>query len=289
MSRPLLLGFAEYHDQAQAVARAAGLPYANVDVHHFPDGESLVRLPTELPEKIIFCRSLDRPNDKLVELILAAAEARELGARHLTLVAPYLCYMRQDKSFHDGEAVSQRVIGGLLAQAFDAVVTVDPHLHRVHKLSEAVPTTSSLALCAARPIAEFLAGELDDPLLVGPDAESEQWVAAVAAYQGLDYVVGSKTRSGDREVTIDLKADFAGRHVVLLDDIASTGRTLEVSATVIRAQKPASMTALVTHALFMDCALERLLNAGLWRIWSTDSIPHESNVIPLAELLAAAL
>ena len=289
MSRPLLLGFAEYHDQAQALARAAGLPFAMVDVHHFPDGESLVRLPEVLPEKVIFCRSLDRPNDKLVELILAAAEARELGAKHLTLVAPYLCYMRQDKSFHAGEAVSQRVIGGLLAQAFDAVITVDPHLHRVHTLSEALPTADSRALCAARPIADFLAGQLDNPLLVGPDEESEQWVAAVAAYHGLDYVVGRKTRCGDREVTIDLEADFTHRHVVLLDDIASTGRTLEVAALLIRPSCPASMSALVTHALFMGSALERMLNAGLWRVWSADSIPHESNVIPLADLLAAAL
>lgn len=285
----VLLGFEEYRSQAQALAQAAGLSYADIHIHHFPDGESLVRLPADLPEQVVFCRSLDRPNNKLIELILAAAEARELGAKHLTLVAPYLCYMRQDKSFHSGEAVSQRVIGALLAEHFDALITVDPHLHRVHNLADAVPTGHSVALSATGPIAEYLARERPGALLVGPDSESEQWVAAVAAHEGLDYVVGRKTRSGDREVTIDLEGDFAGRHVVLLDDMASTGSTLEVAATLVRAQSPASITAMVTHALFMECALERLLNAGLWRVWSTDSIPHESNVIPLAGLIAPAL
>lgn len=285
----LLLGFEEYREQAQALAKQAGLPYADVNIHHFPDGESLVRLPADIPERVVFCRSLDRPNNKLIELILAAAEARELGATHLTLVAPYLCYMRQDKSFHRGEAVSQRVIGRLLAEHFDALITVDPHLHRVHSLEEAVPTGHSVALSATGPIAEFLASERPDALLVGPDSESEQWVSAVAKKAGLEYVIGHKTRSGDREVTIDLQGDFAGRHVVLVDDMASTGRTLEVAATLVRAQSPASMAAVVTHALFMEYALERLLNAGLWRVWSTDSIPHESNIIPLAGLIAPAL
>ncbi len=285
----LLLGFEEYRTQAQALAEAAGMPYEDVYIHHFPDGESLVRLPAELPEQVVFCRSLDRPNSKLIELILAAAEARELGARHLTLVAPYLCYMRQDKSFHSGEVVSQKVIGSLLAEHFDALITVDPHLHRVHNLAEAVPTAHSVALSATGPIADFLAQERPDALLVGPDGESEQWVSAVARKAGLDYVVGTKTRSGDLEVTIDLEGDFKDRRVVLLDDMASTGRTLEVAATIVRRQSPASISAIVTHALFVDGAIERMLNAGLWHVWSTDSIPHESNKIPLAGLIAPAL
>lgn len=285
----MLLGFSEYRGQAQALAEAAGLSYGEVTVHRFPDGESLVRLPPELPPSVVLCRSLDHPNDKLVELLLAAAGAREQGARQLTLVAPYLCYMRQDRSFHAGEVVSQHVLGALLARYFDGLVTVDPHLHRVHTLEEAVPTGRSVALLATAPVGDFIARECPGALLVGPDGESRQWVEAAAARAGGDCVVGSKTRRGDRDVEIELEGDFAGRDVVLVDDVASTGRTLEVAARIIARQQPASMSVVVTHALFVGDALERLAAAGVAHVWSTDSIPHPSNAISLAPLLAGAL
>ena len=141
--RPLVLGFPEYAGQGRRLAAAAGLDYADVGIHHFPDGESRVRLPPRLPSRIVFCRSLHRPNDKLVELALAAHTARELGAERLTLVAPYLCYMRQDKAFAPGEAVSQRIAGALIADWFDELITVDPHLHRTLSLEQAVPVGSA--------------------------------------------------------------------------------------------------------------------------------------------------
>ncbi len=108
-------------------------------LHHFPDGESLIRLPPSLPEHVIVCRSLNQPNDKLIELLLCATTARELGAKRLTLVAPYLSYMRQDIANQPGEAVSQRIVGKLLAELFDDVLTVDPHLHRISSLDPGDP------------------------------------------------------------------------------------------------------------------------------------------------------
>ena len=286
----LILGFPEYREQTQQLADYIGLPYSEVDLHRFPDGESRVRLPDKLPKKVIICRSLDNPNHKLVELALTAGTARELGVSELILVAPYLCYMRQDKAFHAGEAISQRVIGKQLAQWFDAVVTVDPHLHRIQELSEVIPNISTTTLTAARPIADFLSESYDNPLLIGPDEESEQWVSAVAKMQGLEYVVGRKQRMDDYRVKIILpESTGTARNFILLDDIASTGRTLESTAQALQAYKPASISAVVTHALFMKDALERLKNAGITRIWSTNSIPHSTNVISLTKLIGATL
>ncbi len=90
----MLLGFDEYKEQAEALAEALGMPCRIVGKHRFPDGENKITLPSSLPEHVILCRSLDHPNEKLLELLLAAETARELGARVVTLVAPYLCYMR---------------------------------------------------------------------------------------------------------------------------------------------------------------------------------------------------
>lgn len=285
----LVLGFPDYAPQAQALARALGVAYAEVELHRFPDGESRLRLPERLPERIVLCRSLNDPNAKLVELLLAADAARAGGARRLTLAAPYLCYMRQDMAFHPGEAVSQRSVGRWLAAQFDAVVTVDPHLHRVHALADAVPARHAVALSAAPLLGRYAATHFADALLLGPDAESAQWVAAAAAAGGLQSAVAGKRRSGDRSVVVSLPdVGVRGRSVVLIDDMASTGCTLARAAEALYAAGAADVHALVTHALFVDGAEARLREAGVRSLHSSDSIAHPSNAVALAELLAGA-
>lgn len=286
----LILGFPEYEPQALALADALQAPCDIIDVHCFPDGESRVRLPTELPEQVIFCRSLDQANSKLVELMLAADNARGLGASKLTLVAPYLCYMRQDMAFHPGEAVSQQIIGNFLGRLFESLITVDPHLHRVTTLQQAIAVEQAVALSAAPLMGQFLANQDRHPVLVGPDQESAQWVRQVAATAGLDFVVASKTRHGDRQVEILLPDyNYRGKEAVLIDDVASSGKTLIETAHSLKQAGVKAIDVLVTHGLFMADAIEEIHAAGVRNIWSSDSIPHSSNTISLALLLAAAV
>jgi len=289
----LLLGFPESGLQARRVAECAGLPFAAVEVHGFPDGESRLTLPETAAGHVILYRSLDRPNPKLVELLLACRALRERGAKRLTLVAPYLCYMRQDCAFRSGEVVSQPIIGEWLAGLFDTVITVDPHLHRVHRLEQAVPARSAIALSAGPVFAEYLRGEgrSENTLLLGPDAESEQWVSGIGRAAGLPWAVARKERRGDRSVQIHLpgKVDFAGRRVILLDDMASTGRTLAGAAEQARRRGAAEISVLVTHALFVNDSLPHLRAGPIDHIGSSDSIPHETNVVSLAPLLGACL
>jgi len=287
---PVILGFPGYREPARRLAHRAGLVYSDIGVHAFPDGESLVRLPENLPAKVIFYCSFDQPNCRLIELELAAGAALQNGAQVLTLVAPYLCYMRQDKAFRPGEAVSQRIIGELLARRFDTLITVDPHLHRTHTLAHAVPVRRAIALSAAPLMAERLARQHGKPLLIGPDAESEQWLSAIAAPGNLEHGVARKQRTGDREVRIDLPGlVYEKRHVVLIDDLVSTGQTLVEAARQLSARHVASISALVSHALFVGDALRHLQAAGIGKICSTDSILHPSNCIHLDGLLADAL
>jgi ribose-phosphate pyrophosphokinase len=139
-------------------------------------------------------------------------------------------------------------------------------------------------------MALFLRRELGAPLLIGPDEESRQWVSAIAGHAGLDYRVGTKQRHGDRDVAIRFQEPPPnGRHLVLVDDVASTGRTLEAAVAALAATRPASVSVLVTHALFLEGTIERLRQGGVTHIWSTDSIPHPSNRLELAPLLAGAL
>jgi ribose-phosphate pyrophosphokinase len=285
-----ILAFSDYLPPARRLASRFGLPLAEVEVHHFPDGESFIALPPDLSEHVLFCRSLNQPNDKLIELLLCARTARELGAKRLTLIAPYLCYMRQDFANRQGVAVSQRHIGRLLAELFDDVITVDPHLHRIDRLQQAIPLDHAVSLNATTPIAEFLKQKLDTALLLGPDSESMQWTSTLAAMTGFAFQVAEKIRLGDTQVTLELPdAVYRKQPVVIVDDMASTGRTLARAAELLKAKGAAEIYAVVTHALFCGDAERVIRDAGIEAIWSTDSIEHPSSCIMLDGLLADAI
>lgn len=289
-----LLHFDDEADAAARLAHASGLRPMAIECHRFPDGEIRLRLPVDaagqLPQRAVLLRSLSQPNEKLVELLIAAQAARGLGVRHLTLVAPYLAYMRQDMAFHPGEAVSQRIVGPFLAGLFDAVVTVDPHLHRVARLEEAVPARACAVLSGAPLLADWIAAQYAAPLLVGPDGESAQWVAQAAARHGFDHAVCHKTRHGDRSVTVTLPQVAAvGRNVVLLDDVASTGHTLAEATRLLLAAGASSVDVAVTHALLSDADLATLHAAGVGAFWSTDCVMHASNCVFMAQALAEVL
>ena len=286
----MILSFDNYEDQSRNLSKALDVPCHVIQSHRFPDGESKLTLPAKLADHIIICQSLDQPNEKLVELLLAAKTARQCGVQKLTLIAPYLCYMRQDKAFHTGEAISQPIIGQFLAELFDDVITVDPHLHRIDRLEQAVPAKHAVTLSATSLMANFLRASFKDPILLAPDSEAEQWVSAVAKPSQWDYGVCNKIRSGDREVEITLpEINLDGRSVVIVDDVASSGQTLAVAIKQCLSKNAKHVDVLVTHALFADDAKQRLVEAGVRHIWSTDSVSHESNIITLAELLKDAI
>ncbi len=290
MPPPLILAFPAYQILADRLAAETGYEVFPVAIHSFPDEESLVCLPPELPEHVIFFCSLDHPNRKLVELGFAAATARELGARHLTLVAPYLCYMRQDKAFQEGQAISQRIVGNWLGDWFDTIITVDAHLHRIHSLNEVIGPAKAFNLSAAQLWLDLLRHRVDQPILIGPDQESRQWVKKIAEATGLDYAVAHKQRLGDRTVQIELpEMSVADRTVILVDDVVSSGHTLAVIADLLKKAGAAHIECLVTHALFINSAEQLLTNSGITQIISSDSIPHSSNGVYLAPLLAETL
>ncbi len=280
------------HAPAEALAKALRIAARPIHVRRFPDGESLVRVDPP-PATAILYASLDRPNEKLIELILAAAALADNGARRLVLVAPYLCYMRQDMAFAPGEAVSQRVIGALLAQRFDRVIAVDPHLHRTDDLASVFPGIEADALTATGLIADMLRrqGVGRDTLLVGPDAESRQWVERVAAPLDLELLIGEKQRHGDRDVDIDIVdvERARGRPVVLIDDVVSSGMTVARCAKRLRQAGVGQIKLVTVHALISAADWALVQAAGVDDICSSDSVAHPSNGFSLAPLLAAAL
>ena len=283
---PVIYTFPSYQQQGKQLANSLDLPCFDIKVHHFPDKESLVTLPPQKNEHIIFYLSLDYPNNKLIELLLATKKARQLGAERLTLIAPYLSYMRQDKAFHKGEAISQQIIGQWLSELFDDLITVDPHLHRVNSLDNVIPDTNNIILTAAPLLGEFVKLLKKEILLMGPDEESMQWVKQVAAISNTSYSVATKIRHSDTHVSIQLPdINFKNQHIILVDDVLSSGNTVAQTAIQLYSAGATQVDVLVTHALFSKTAMDTLKKASIKNIYSSDSITHETNCISLNNLL----
>jgi ribose-phosphate pyrophosphokinase len=280
---PVVFALPGNEAMARSLTRHLGAELGAGEVRRFPDGDSYVRLDTPITGRnVIFVSTLDRPDDKFLPLFFAAATARELGASRVGLVCPYFPYMRQDKRFRPGEAISSVHLAKLLSEAVDWLITVDPHLHRRRSLEE-IFSVPAVPVHAAPYLAAWIRENVPAPILIGPDSESEQWVASVAADVGAPYVVLDKVRKGDREVEVSVPD--LGRNVdrtpVLIDDIISTGRTMVEALRHLGSTDRRPPVCLGVHAVFAGDAYGALRRAGAAKIVTCNTISHESNAIDI--------
>jgi ribose-phosphate pyrophosphokinase len=288
---PLLIALPGHDQLARRLAVLLPADDGEIVVRRFPDGESYVRIESSVCERdVVVLAALDRPDEKIMPLLLVLRTIRELGARRVVLVAPYLPYMRQDHRFHPGEAVSSRIVAATLDSAIDALITVDPHLHRHQALAE-IYAKATTVVSSARPIATWIRAHAPSSVLVGPDAESAQWAEAVAAEAGIPWTALRKRRLGDRRVEISAPdlSQWLDRTPVLLDDIASTGKTLVTAATKIRAVRGRPPVCIVVHPIFAAGAEEALVHAGVAYVASCNTLAHPTNHIDIASVLAEGI
>lgn len=290
MSDELIFGLPGNETMADRLASLLNGEPGMIETRRFPDGETYLRLATPVAGKnVILVSTLAHPDDKILPLLFGAGAARELGAARVGLIAPYLAYMRQDRRFHPGEAITSHTIAGLLSRAFDWLVTIDPHLHRYSGLEE-IYTIPAKALHAAPLLSDWVREHVAKPVLIGPDAESEQWVSAVAREAQAPFTVLEKTRHGDRDVAIKVRhmERLEGHTPVLLDDIISSGKTMLEAVRHVREYSAAQPICLAVHGIFADGSDVALERAGA-RVVTTNTIPHPSNAIDVAHFLAGAI
>jgi ribose-phosphate pyrophosphokinase len=276
---------------AEKLAQRLGSQVADVQFKRFPDDESYVRFHTDVAgQSVALICTLDRPDSKILPLMFCAALARELGASRVGLVAPYLPYMRQDRRFQPGEAVTSRRFAQFLSGILDWLVTIDPHLHRIQALAEiySIPTRT---LHASPLIAGWIKENIERPLLIGPDAESSQWVEAVARLANAPHVILEKVRYGDRDVRVEPPAMGSWRtHTpVLVDDIISTGRTMIETVGHLRAAGMRAPVCVGVHAIFAAGSFDDLQRKGAARIVTSETIPHPTNALDIAAIVAEAM
>ncbi|GGK80226.1 ribose-phosphate diphosphokinase [Amphritea balenae] len=259
-----------------------------IELRRFPDEETYLRVLTDCKDRnvVILC-NLYQPDNKILRLLLLATTLREMGALKVGLITPYLAYMRQDKQFHDGECVSSRPFARLISEHLDFLVTVDPHLHRYHRLDE-IYTIPATVVHAAPLIANWINEHIQNPLLIGPDSESEQWVSQVAELAGAPFQVLSKTRRGDYDVEVTLPdvERWLNHTPVLVDDIISSGRTMLETVDHLKQAGMPKATCIAVHGIFAGDAYTQLESVA--NVVTSRCIVHPSSMIEIAPAIAVA-
>ncbi|WP_233243682.1 ribose-phosphate diphosphokinase [Bacterioplanes sanyensis] len=279
------------HDAlAHSVSQLLQAELLPLERRHFPDGEHYLNIAADVSgaDVAILCH-LHQPNDPAMAIWFVAQHLRDMGAGKIILVAPYLAYMRQDIRFKPGECLTSKYFAELISQAVDGMITIDPHLHRYHSLDE-IYRIPSRVLHATEVIADYLQ-QVPNPVVVGPDEESEQWARQVADSAQCELLLLRKERSGDREVAIQVPDVRRYEHhtPVLVDDILSTGRTMLRTAEQLVQQGLCKPLCIAVHAVFADGAEQEMRSGPIADVVSCDCIPHATNRISTAGLLAPAI
>lgn len=276
----------EAHPLVASLFSALDAEIGAIATREFPDGESYLRIVSQVKNRrcVVIC-DLSHPNSKYLPLIFFLETLRELGASSVGLIAPYLSYMRQDRRFVDGEAITSKIFAADISKHIDWLVTVDPHLHRYHSLDE-IYSVPSRVVQGAPALAEWLKAKTN-LLLVGPDAESEQWVSGIASYSGHPFVIGAKQRLGDRRVEVTLPdiSEYSSHTAVIIDDVISSGQTILQCIETLKKAGIHSIQCVAVHGIFADGVDADLMSAGLESLVTSNTIGHRSNAIDIAPLL----
>src|SRR3989338_1633502 len=274
-----------------STAKKMNISHSQLTVDKFPDDEILVKFNSNLKNQaVVLVQSFyNNISDCLIEVILAAATAKELGAKKIILVAPYFPYLRQDKRFHSGESVSQGIIARLIDKYFDEIYVIDPHLHRKNSLSQ-IFKIKSTKLTANNLIADYIQKNVKNPILIGPDSESYKWARNVAEKIGAESRILTKTRysSYHVEVKLNKKVDLRNKNAVIVDDIVSTGHTIIEASKLLRKLGAKNIYCICVHGIFANGSLKKLQKNRI-KVISTNTIPSKASKIDVSGVISGSL
>lgn len=290
----IVIGGSSSEILASKVAQELHLKSGSLDVRRFPDGEKYLRVVDDVKnESVVVIQSIHHtPDELLFEYLLLVDTLKDLGASRVTAFIPYFAYARQDERFKPGEAMSFRTVTKLMESVgTDEIYTIDMHQHRVLKSSQVFKIPSH-NLSAMPLLADYSkkTGEVQKPLVIGPDAEAEQWAKIAADRLGTDYDVFEKKRLGDDRVEVrPRRSNAKGRDVLIVDDIISTGGTIVEASKILLSQGANRVAVACTHPILAPGALEKIRDAGVFSVVGTDTVPSPISHVSVAPLIAGEI
>jgi ribose-phosphate pyrophosphokinase len=289
--KPILFSLFGSSEISRKIMTSVDVEMGDVTLHRFQDTECYVRINSDVNNReIILITSLDVPDEKILPLLFFSRTAKDLGAKKIGLIAPYLSYLRQDKRFTSGEGLTSRYFAAILSQFFDWLLTIDPHLHRYTTLNK-IYSMPTFVIHATENIAAWIKMHVKNPILIGPDVESKQWVADIAEKANIPFLILEKIRLGDKDVEISIPdiQNFKSCVPVLVDDIISTARTMGETVKQLRNLEMKPAICIGVHGVFAEDAFQMLSKTGVDQIVTCNTIAHETNAIDVSDIIIDAL
>lgn len=275
---------------AAQLAEKAGLPMGLIELTQFPDMESYIRIDSDVKDKtIIVIARLDHPNNRFLPLMFVLDTLKELGAKKIILIAPYIPYMRQDKRYKAGEAFTSKQFANFFHGRFDTLLTIDPHLHHIHKLNE-LYEAECIVLHATSLISNWIKENLKSTVIIGPYKQSESWISLIAKETESPFYIMKKHRESDEKVTVSIpEIEDKTLLPVFIDDIISKAVALTEGMNELSSRGFKDPVCIGVHGIFDKDVYNRLTKAGAQQIITSNTVPNFTNKIDVTDLLLQGL
>lgn len=279
-------------DQNSPLAKKISLDlhaeYKNIELRIFADGESKIRLDNMAKKNCIIVHSTYPPTDQhLMQLFMIMYKCKEDGAKDICVVSPYLAYTRQDKIFVDGEIITINLVGKILAcLGITKLITIDSHKPNALNYSFA-----TIDLTAIPSLSSYVKHNLtmNNPIVISPDEGGIERAKKFAGLINANSLSLVKTRdrfTGDVSISLLDQGPLKNCDALIVDDMISTGASIMKTIELLKKYHIGNVYAICTHALLLDDAKQKLLNAGIKEVISTNSIPNEFAKVDLSSVIS---
>ena len=302
----MIIGGSASQDLAAHVARELGKEVSYVETKKFPDGERYLRINGEIEDEVTVIQSTGYPQDEnLMELLFIISTLKDLGAKKVRAVVPYMGYARQEKRFNPGESISAKTICNLIqAAGADEFITFNIHEACVLNFFD-IPAKNVSAMPA---IAEYLNKKYfkksdEKPLIIAPDKGAYGFAQEISEIIGCDCTYLTKVRLGPDKVEtriVDVRCDsesdntvnidsVKGMHAIIVDDIIATGGTIVNAINILKQYGASSVDVCCVHPILTNNGATRIYEAGANKIIGTNSLSSDTSRVSIAKSIADAL
>ena len=291
MTKFTVISGSSSEDLAKKVAKKLRANLIKSQLKIFPDGESKITL-NEKPQKnkIIVIQSTYPPVDeKLIQTLAIISKAKEYGTE-VIVVIPYMGYARQDREFLPGEVITMKVIANLFKSVGTSkIIVVD--IHSLLGLKYFKIKTKNVS--AIPDLAKYISKlKLKNPLVVSPDKGGKDRAKEFAKILNVEYIFLDKERNrktGKVKIKSTNFDQIAGRDLILVDDMISTGGSIIKATEFLKKQKCNRVFVACTHALLRNDAENKIKKAGVTKIISTNTIPGNTSLVDISGTIVKAI
>ena len=261
-------------DLSRDIANTLNQKLGKISIRTFADGEIWVKYEENIRGCDVFIiQSTNGPSENIMELALMIDAAVRASADTVTVVIPYFGYGRQDRKDQPRVPISSRVIVDILtAMGTNRIITLDLHSTQIQGFAK-IPFDNLYSRSVILKAIDDEGFNPKESVVLAPDIGSAKMSQGYAKNLGMHFALIDKRRFSPNQAEINhLIGEMKNMDVLIIDDMVDTAGTLVNAATAALDQGAKSVTAMATHGVLSDPAIDRIEKSDIKKIIITDTI-----------------